>query len=141
MIHEDAIISSELLPDYALKNVNIREGWQILSDIGHIHGITWEGQNKLYSASHALTRCLCSNAQSFEEFINHYDFNLFEYERRFKSKTIWHEKFVCFLGNDIYKKIQAKISHNKYQNTIRYLLEEKKDKLTSDEVARLVGQL
>lgn len=72
IIHEDPKTNVQLLPEYALKKVNIREGWQILSDIGHIHGVSWPKQNKIYSASHVLTRSFCVNLIAFDRFMLHY---------------------------------------------------------------------
>lgn len=73
IIDEDPATNLKILPEYALKKVNVREGWQILSDIGHIVGVTFHGQNKAYSLSHVLTRSHCQNRFRFLRFIAHYE--------------------------------------------------------------------
>lgn len=47
-LHKQPEISAKMLPDYALKLVNIREGWQIISDCGHALYLSWETQNNVY---------------------------------------------------------------------------------------------
>ena len=73
IVDEDPHVNIEVLPTYALKKVNVREGWQILSDIGHIMGVSWHGQNKAYSLSHVLTRSHCQNRVRFLRFVAHYE--------------------------------------------------------------------
>ena len=74
VIHENPKRNAELLPDYAIKNVNVREGWQILSDIGHAVGVTWEGQNKCYNINHPATRRWYRDKKTFTDFIFYYEF-------------------------------------------------------------------
>lgn len=74
-LSEDPGINVCLLPEYALK-VNVREGWQILSDIGHIYGITWKNQNKCYSKSHPTTRFHARDWEAIKSFLEHYRYCL-----------------------------------------------------------------
>lgn len=53
-LHKQPEISAKMLPDYALKLVNIREGWQILSDCGHALYLSWETQNNEYNRYHLI---------------------------------------------------------------------------------------
>lgn len=140
MIHKDAKTSAKLLPDYALKKVNIREGWQILSDIGHIHGIKWNGQNRLYSASHALTRSFCSK-DAYNRFIQHYNQNLIEYEARFKSRTVFHDKFEAFADSGIGFDLYLVLPESTYESTRQYLLSQKTKHLSEDEIVKLTDNI
>jgi hypothetical protein len=73
ILDESPEVSYNHMPAY-MRSVNIREGWQILSDIGHIYGVTWETQNKCYSKSHSVTRSYCYNREAFERFFKHYEY-------------------------------------------------------------------
>jgi hypothetical protein len=137
IVHPDPATSARMLPDYALKQVNLREGWQILSDIGHIHGVTWEGQCKLYSASHALTRLLCSTPERFQQFRAHYECCLLEYEDRFGKASSWDARYTAFLKDHGPARIKDRLPHTEYESVRRYLLEYKADKLTNAEKTRL----
>jgi len=128
--------SAALLPDYALQKVNIREGYQILSDIGHKTGITWNGQNKLYSASHALTRSFMT-VPSFWEFVAHYRANLLEYEKRFNKQTAWHSKFAEFHMKGCAERIAARLPGDRFEEVRRYLIDCKGDKLSEAEKERI----
>jgi hypothetical protein len=137
IVHPDPATSARMLPDYALKQVNLREGWQILSDIGHIHGVTWEGQCKLYSASHALTRLFCSSPEKFIEFVKHYEACLQEYAIRFLKVPSWQHMYIEFMLAAGQLMIHRKLPVNEYESVRRYLLEYKADKLTDAEKARI----
>ena len=63
--------NADILPAYALKRVNLREGWQIISDIGHRFGFEWDGQTKEYNPHHPLTRSF-SYRGSFTWLFLHY---------------------------------------------------------------------
>lgn len=138
-LDKDPTKSSQLLPDYALKKVNLREGYQILSDIGHILNFHWEGQNKLYSASHALTRHICSSKENFLEFIMHYMANRKEYFRRFNKRPIYDNEFTNFLmANGLDEIVNFRIYLDEYVATRYYLLDYKSQHLTDEEKVRLV---
>ena len=136
IVHPDPEKSAEMLPDYALKQVNLREGFQILSDIAHIHGVTWPEQNACYSRSHALTRKLSSSRERFQRFLENYNACLTEYERRW-GKCSWVDKYFEFLGAGADTAISRKLPADEYEDTRRYLLTEKRDKLTEAEAKRL----
>ncbi|MDC7221558.1 MAG: hypothetical protein PQJ59_16610 [Spirochaetales bacterium] len=142
IIHEDPKTNAAMLPDYALKQVNIREGWQILSDIGHNLGITWECQNKAYSIWHAETRRFMVNRISFYKFIFHYSACLNEYEKRFKKTTVFHLRFDMIDGfggaiKEIGDKLPMERSHEEFMRD--YMLKGKIDKLRPEEIERLEG--
>lgn len=137
IVHPDPRTSSRLLPDYAIKKVNLREGWQILSDIGHIFEIAWEGQNKLYSASHALTRSFCSSPESFEEFVINYDCNLIEYRTRFETPSSWESRFQSPGCQAALPRITRALPRDRYQHVREYLLTCKARHLSTDEEKRL----
>lgn len=83
IIDKDPKTNAELLPDYALLRVNVREGWQILSDICHrfVPSVRFTGQNRRYNPWHARTRSL-SDKVSFSWFMLYYKECCDEYKRR-----------------------------------------------------------
>lgn len=137
IIDKDPKTSAEMLPDYAIKKVNVREGWQILSDIGHALGVTWEGQNKCYNATHPITLRFYQNRESFVEFVLNYMENLDQYEARFNKTTVWHDRFIKVPLNTIKAALPA--HDDKYQTVVRYMLNHKSKHLTEDEINILGG--
>lgn len=137
IIHKDPKTNVKLLPEYAIHKVNIREGWQIISDIAHIHNVTWSSQNKCYSKSHVLTRSLCVNRDIFLNFIQHY----IECLHVAKNMT-YINKFNILLSesiDELIKSIPKNRTHEKFN--LEYMLETKKDKLTQNEINILNKQL
>lgn len=132
IIHKDPETNAKLLPDYALKRVNIREGWQILSDIGHRFGVTWDCQNKHYNMYHPLTRSFSTRSQ-FLSFKNYYHACLKEYEKRYGKPTIWHVNYY----NVPWGKIHDALSMTTEQEVINYLTTSKAKHLTEAEIKRL----
>jgi hypothetical protein len=142
IIHPDPLVSAHLLPDYALNKVNLREGWQILSDIGHILDVSWSGQNKLYSASHALTRSFCKDSRSFLNFLSHYESCLDEYSFRRGEDSPYANKYLIFIGSSVTcRTIQTRLPKDEYENNIRYLLKYKSDKISVDEKRKLTDKI
>ena len=134
IIHEDPIINAYTLPEYALQKVNIREGWQIMSDIGHRFGVTWEGQNKPYSPTHAFTRSL-SHASAFLRFFKHYEACCNAYRNRYGKSRAEIDSFVA-ARNDI-KRIVSRLPDTPTAETADYLLTAKQKHLTNRDVANL----
>lgn len=132
IIHPDPAKNVELLPKYALKKVNVREGWQILSDIGHIHGVTWEGQNKLYSASHVLTRSFCQNRKEFKRFKEHYSTCVMWAGGSFLVK---YNYFLKQALTELYKAVPEHRTREEF--AIEYLLTTKAKHLTEEEISQL----
>ena len=141
MIHEDSYTSAKYLPDYAIFQVNPREGWQMLSDIGHMFGVTWEGQNKLYSLSHAKTLSFCSSRDAFDEFLQHYMASLNEYFSRKGKLCYWDMLFCKASKQGKFAAIREKLPKSKYHQTVRYLTKVKKEKqgkkITEHEVRKM----
>ena len=124
--------NAAMLPDYAIKSVNVREGWQILSDIGHRFGVHWEGQNKCYNKHHPLTRSF-SHREAFKAFHQHYRACLSEYIRRkFGKATHWHAHWPFVPVAVIYDRLPE----TQYEETKHYLLTTKASHLS--EADRLV---
>jgi hypothetical protein len=139
-VHEVPTISAQLSPDYAIKRVNLREGWQMISDIGHIHGVTWQGQNKEYNAFHAKTRTYWQTKDRFKMFCEHYAACLLEYEKRFGKKVSFHDRYSLFM-TDGYKKILLNIvDRNEYEMDAYYMLIKKNKYLTVSEIENLVSR-
>ena len=143
MLHPDPVTSSKLLPDYALKKVNLREGWQMISDIGHMVGVTWPEQNKVYSLSHAKTRSFAIDGHAWINFLDHYRANCIEYTRRYGKQSIWWVKYTLFCLKDYNVRIWQALPEeaNRYHDDIRYLLAHKEHLLTAEEIAALRKEL
>ena len=139
-ILEDPKENAEILPDYVIFKVNCREGIQILSDIGHLFNVTWEGQYKQYSPYHAKTREFWRSKEDFVDFVNHLTACLNEYTKRAiqqnkNSFTVWHQVFTKFLIT-AYNKLCNKIPEGWtiFQQDLFCLLNQKRDKLTKEEI-------
>ena len=140
IILEDSEENAEILPDYAIFKVNCREGIQILSDIGHLFNITWEGQYKQYSPYHAKTREFWRSREDFINFVQHLACCLDEYTKRAKKQnkknyTVWHEIFDNFIY-EAYNQLCEKIPEGwtTYQQDLFCLLHQKRDKLTEEDI-------
>jgi len=147
VIHKDPRKNAAFLPDYALKRVNVREGYQILSDIGHYFGVHWGTQNKQYNYNHPAVMRWCKDGESFDRFVDYYEACLDAYEKRYNKKTAFHIGFRDFLQGSLnayspYKSImfliEPRISWE--QLTISYLMSAKRDKLTEEET-KILGEL
>lgn len=146
-IHKEPRLNAKYLPDYALKKVNVREGYQILSDIGHCFNVHWETQNKLYNYNHPATMRWRKDGESFDRFVDYYEACLEEYKRRYGKTTSFHKGFNDFLTGSLHSHspyktiiliIEPKVTTE--QSTIEYLLTAKEDKLTNKE-KKLLTQL
>lgn len=132
IIHPDPETNVKLLPEYALKKVNVREGWQILSDIGHIHGVTFSEQNKQYSTSHVLTRSFCQNAEEFNRFMEHYKACVTA------VGGTYFEKWASITADEMRRLyLSIPLIRSREQFALEYLLESKKKHLTDQEYLNL----
>ncbi len=131
--HTDPIKNAELLPDYAIKQVNVREGFQIISDVCRRFDVTFDGQNKAYNPFHPLTREF-SHVESFKSFLVHYGECCNEYLRRFRKSRV---EIECFIHFDPKKTIKRLPSTREAEN-LHYLLTRKIDKLTDNEFDNLI---
>jgi len=136
VVHKDPIINAILLPDYAIKKVNVREGWQILSDIGHAHDVLWTNQNKEYNRYHPNCWKWWKDKDNFHDFILYYSSCLNEYTKRFKSITVWHLSIKDYI--QVHSKLLDKIQDlTDEQHTAKYILHRKLDKLTKADISKL----
>jgi O6-methylguanine-DNA--protein-cysteine methyltransferase len=137
IIHDDPAVSSRALPDYGIKT-NVREGYQMLSDMGRLFDITWDGQFNEYNPYHAETRQYWKNIESFDFFISHYERCLAQYELRFWRQTKWHEGYFNFQKR-AYNLLREAIMgrSEKYNQVIQYLLVTKSRKLKPKEISVL----
>ena len=71
-----------------LVNVNLREGWQIISDILHRFNKSTFGQTQKYNPYHAVTRQF-STQDTFLELCFHYRACCDEYMKRTQQKLAW----------------------------------------------------
>lgn len=134
IIHSDPTKSAQALPTYALK-VNIREGWQILSDIGHRFGVHWPNQCKAYNPAHPWTRQF-SHRDGFRKFINHLRACCAEYYNRTGKQTCWQDWFADFDGNN---NECIPLPDDQEAETIHYLITAKAGKMTAEELLTLKG--
>ena len=137
IIDSDPLKNSKILPDYALKKVNIREGYQMLSDMGHNVGVYWEGQNKPYSFWHAETRRHLVNKESFLKFLEHYESCCYEYLDRYQKLNVYIKNFQKNYVE--IRMISEKLPSNRTfeEFTLAYILSAKRDKLTEKEIELL----
>jgi len=137
IIHDDPKVSARLLPDYGIKT-NVREAYQMLSDMGHLFDIKWEGQFNKYNPYHAETRQYWKNIGCFDFFINHYEHCLMQYEIRFWQQTKWHEGYFSFQKRAHNLLREAIIGRSeKYNQVIQYLLVVKSKHLKPKEITAL----
>ncbi len=117
----------------------MREGWQILSDIGHAVNVTWEGQNKEYNKNHPACMRWRKDQDTFGLFLKYYIKCLLEYSERFDVSNKFHSKFSDFCFNKIECKIKKNLpkKRTEEQMTIDYLLQAKKNHLTKYEIKKL----
>lgn len=145
IIHDDPETNTNLLPDYAITKVNVREGWQILSDIGHLFGVTWEGQNKPYSIWHAETRRFWKGVDSFIDFLDHYNACLNKYYELKGKTTTYHDKFNLFFKSESLAKIRVAIVNSlirtDHDQMIFKLITQKREHLSKSEYDKLCGWL
>ena len=140
MLHSDPEISSKLLPDYALKSVNIREGYQILSDCSHALELEWSEQNKEYNRYHPNTWRYWKTKSSLFNFIDHYIYNLMEYKERFgttKTYETYRSKFHDFIYEALYKIDNLCIMEGEEVHMALYLLHRKHKYLNDSDFEKL----
>jgi hypothetical protein len=129
---EDAQDSAQLMPDKLLR-VNVREGWQILSDIGHHFGVTFPGQTKPYNPNHPTTMRHRECGAAFAMFRRHYVACLEKYHNRF-GVAHWH----AVADNVPWITLQAHADRvTRYQTIRQYVLTAKRRQLTNQEASAL----
>lgn len=140
IIHNDPKTNFNTLPHYAIHKVNIREGYQILSDIGHLFNVNWIGQNKPYSIYHAETRRFWRNKESFINFLRHYKYHV---DRA--TTANWKLKYKYFLickgPNKIIKAIEDNNIKDEFSQMLFKLITQKKHLITSEELDILKEKL
>lgn len=141
IIHNDPATNAKLLPDYAIKSVNCREGWQMLSDIGYTVGVTWTGQNKEYNRYHPNTWRYWKSREDFEYFWSHYVMCLVEYMYRFDKKTIWHKNYNYAACRLISEMLPPRSEKTDTHAVIEYMLMRKIKHFSKQEVNRLWQEL
>lgn len=129
------LLKEDVTIDYALKQVNVREGWQIFSDIGHSVGVTWEGQNKRCSPTHARTLSLATRERFFW-FCHHYQSCLREFENRTGKKAHW-ESLRDKVSHDTLSLINTRLPVDEEDAYLRLLTTVKSDQLTPADHFRL----
>ena len=136
VVDSDPRKSAEMLPDYALKRVNIREGWQILSDIGHRFGVQFDGQNKPYNPYHPLTRQF-SYHQGFAIFLDAIYECCSEYVDRVGKSTPTVQAIADAFGDGTMTKILLAVPSDAAAEARHYLLTRKAKFLTDAEKQKL----
>ena len=136
IVHPEPETNAKLLPDYAIKRVNVREGYSIISDIAHRFGITWEGQNKPYNPYHPLTRTF-SNRKAFWDFHQHYHCCCIEYERRCGATRKEITTYTEAIKRGKFQDIWRVLPEDAEAETCHYLLTRKAKHLSPAEVQAL----
>lgn len=140
IINKDPWINAKILPDYCIKQVNVREGWQILSDCGHAIGVTWLTQNKEYNRYHPNTWRYWKNEKAFYDFIDYYIACLIECKDRFgecKLYLTYRDKLRVFMTEALpyIKNIESLTDE---QHVALYLLNRKKQHLNIQDLERMM---
>ena len=137
IINKNPETNARLLPDYAIKSVNVREGFTIICDIAHRFEVEFEGQAKPYNPFHPLTREY-SHKGSFIDFIEHFHQCCNEYEKRFGKRR---QEINCYNSTGALKFLELfyALPANREQETIHYLMTRKGDKLNNIEFDRLMA--
>lgn len=136
-VMKDSELNAKFLPDYAIKSVNVREGWQILSDCGYALGVSWSTQNKEYNRYHPNTWRYWKNPRCFYDFIDHYIACLTEADNRGFDKiyNTYREKLHVFI-TEVLPDIEVP-DLTEEQHMAKYLLHRKVNKLTEEEISIL----
>jgi len=141
IIHDDPRVNAKNMPKYGVR-VNVREGYHMLSTIGHLFSITWEGQYKTLNPYHAETRKHWKDIKSFDFFISHYEQCLVQYELIYWQQTKWHEGYFNFQKRAQSLLREAIISYSeKHNQVIQYLLSVKSKHLKPKEITTLQSMI
>lgn len=133
IVHPDSVISAKYLPLYALR-CNLREGFQILSDIGHRFNHHWPHQCKPYNPVHPWTRTFSHRHRAgLTVFLNNYRACCEEYYNRTGKMTCWQQWFA-----DIDVGFWINVPADQEQETLHYLINYKSDKMEKEELLRLI---
>lgn len=136
IIDKDAKTNAEWLPNYAIKKVNVREGYQILSDIGHYLDIHWENQNKEYNKYHPNISKYYKTKEMFNLFYDCYAACAEEYRNRFNKD----HKYIAYFNYNVPTKdvfLEKIINMSDEVFTMKYLLDRKSKHLTNEYISSL----
>lgn len=133
IVHKDPKQSAKLLPTYALR-VNMREGWAILSDIGHRFGVTFDHQTKAYNP---WTRTF-SHKQGIGRLIVGIAMCCAEYVKRTGKYPCWCE-WISNFETKVEELLRA-LPVDQEAKTLHYLVTAKADKMTEAELTTLKGE-
>lgn len=116
--------------------VNVREGWQMISDVGHAVGVTWDTQNKEYNRWHSNTRKWWVNNKTLRELLNLYKISL-DYLCEINDKTgiTYKNKYNIF--DMYYLKNSLPVDRTEQQHEVLYMLERKQKNMTQEEIEML----
>lgn len=136
-VMSDPELNAKFLPDYAIKSVNVREGYQILSDCGHALGVSWETQNKEYNRCHPNTWRHWKNPRAFYDFLNHYIACLSEADNRGFTKIYetYRAKLQVFIVEVLPDITVPDLTEE--QHMAKYLLHRKSKHLSEEEIETL----
>jgi hypothetical protein len=127
------------LPLWALR-VNVREGWQMISDIGHAVDVTWPEQNKEYNRWHSNTRKWWIDRSKFQRLYTLFQISLFElYNKKDKTGVAYLKKDAYFDGNRVYNKLPK--NRTEQQHEVLYMLKRKSKNMSAEERHVLISML
>jgi len=127
------------LPLWALR-VNVREGWQMISDIGHAVGVTWPTQNKEYNRWHSNTRKWWIDRSKFQRLYTLFQIALFALcNKKDKTGVTYLKKDVYFNGRFVFDKLPK--NRTAQQHEVLYILERKSKNMSEEERQALIPML
>lgn len=143
IIENDPIANANAISLDHLKAFQVREGYQIASDIGHNLRVWWNCQNAPYSIWHAETRRFMLTKSTFNEFYQ----NLLLCAERLGTKS-WIDKIAEIPVFEITDRLPTKrtpgqlmaemMLRTKRVSVDRKTFEIKRVRMTDDEVSRYV---
>ena len=136
-VMKDPELNAKFLPDYCIKNVNIREGWQILSDCGHALGYTWSTQNKEYNRYHPNTWRYWKSPRYFYDFLDHYIACLSEARERGFDKLYETYRVKLYVFTVEVLPYMSVPDLTEEQHIAKYLIHRKSKNLTEEEIETL----
>ena len=129
------------LPLWA-KRVNAREGWQMISDIGHAVGVTWPDQDKEYNRWHSNTRKWWIKRGTFNTlmgiFVTSVNSLVKENDKTGLTYLAKYQNSHAFIA-DIYYALPS--FRTVRQHDVLYMLKRKSKNMTAEEQRALIPML
>jgi len=135
IVHKDPRASAKTLPLYALRT-NMREGRQILSDIGHRFGVTFDNRCRPYNLVHPWTRTF-SHKAGFNRLMDNLEACCEEHHRSTGKTYCWNGWVADFMELHKAGEVYRSLPEDQEAEVIHYLITAKASKMTDEEIKRL----